>query len=104
MRAVHDAAQQLAARVQASSAAAVGVGARRSATKSTMVKSVSWPTPLTTGMALAATSRASASSEAPEIFNAAAHQQQGIHFGALIGQPHLRGQPAGRVGALHRAG
>ena len=42
--------------------------------------------------------------EAPEIFNAAAaaHQQQGIHFGALIGQPHLRGQPAGRVGALHR--
>ncbi len=47
---------------QASSAAAVGVGARTSATKSTMVKSVSCPTPLMTGIALAATSRAKASS------------------------------------------
>src|SRR5882757_3734325 len=32
-----------------SSAAAVGVGARRSAAKSAMVKSVSWPMPVTTG-------------------------------------------------------
>ena len=45
-----------------SSAAAEGVGARRSATKSAMVKSVSWPTPLTTGKGLATMARARASS------------------------------------------
>ena len=45
-----------------SSAAAVGVGARRSATKSAMVKSVSCPTPQTTGTGLCASVRASCSS------------------------------------------
>ena len=44
------------------SAAAVGVGARRSATKSAIVESVSWPTPLITGMVQAAIARATASS------------------------------------------
>ena len=44
------------------SAAAVGVGARRSAAKSAMVKSVSWPTPLITGMVQARMARATASS------------------------------------------
>ena len=34
----------------ANSAAAVGVGARRSATKSAMVKSTSWPTALIIGI------------------------------------------------------
>ncbi len=42
----------------ASAAAAVGVGARASATKSQMVKSVSWPTPLTIGMRDSNTARA----------------------------------------------
>ena len=41
-------------------AAAVGVGARESATKSTMVKSTSCPTPVTTGTCEAATARATA--------------------------------------------
>ena len=45
-----------------SSAAAEGVGARRSATKSAMVKSVSWPTQETTGMREAAMARATGSS------------------------------------------
>ncbi len=45
-----------------SSAAAVGVGARRSAQKSAMVKSVSWPTPLTSGTGLCTMVRASCSS------------------------------------------
>ena len=44
-----------------SSAAADGVGARRSATKSAMVKSVSWPTAETTGISEAAMARASVS-------------------------------------------
>ena len=44
------------------SAAAEGVGARRSATKSAMVKSVSWPTPEITGTRQAAMARASPSS------------------------------------------
>ncbi|CAJ9510646.1 Uncharacterised protein [Burkholderia pseudomallei] len=39
-----------------------GVGARTSAAKSAIVKSVSWPTPQTTGTSLAAIARASASS------------------------------------------
>ena len=45
-----------------SSAAADGVGTRRSAAKSQMVKSISWPTALITGILLAAISRASISS------------------------------------------
>src|SRR5258706_156940 len=48
-----------------SSAAAVGVGARRSATKSAMVKSVSWPMPVTTGTGHARTARAPISSLKP---------------------------------------
>ena len=44
------------------SAAADGVGARRSATKSAMVKSVSWPMAETTGSSEAAMARASPSS------------------------------------------
>ncbi len=43
-------------------AAAVGVGARTSATKSQIVKSVSWPTPDTTGSADSNTARATTSS------------------------------------------
>ena len=47
----------------ANSAAADGVGARKpSATKSTMVKSISCPTPLITGIRLLATARATPSS------------------------------------------
>ena len=46
----------------ASSAAADGVGARRSATKSAMVKSVSWPTAEMTGTEQAAMARATRSS------------------------------------------
>ena len=57
----------------ATSAAAVGVGARRSAAKSAMVKSVSWPTPLMTGIGQA---REGAGHdlfvERPQIFDAAA--------------------------------
>jgi hypothetical protein len=49
----------------ASSAAAVGVGARLSATKSAMVKSVWWPTPLTTGASDSAIARATPSSLKP---------------------------------------
>ena len=45
-----------------SSAAAEGVGARTSATKSLIDTSVSWPTALTIGVAQAATARATASS------------------------------------------
>ena len=45
----------------ASSAAAEGVGARRSATSSAMVWSVSWPTPDTTGMPEANMARATSS-------------------------------------------
>ena len=45
-----------------SSAAAVGVGARRSATKSAIVKSVSWPMPVTTGIGHARIARATLSS------------------------------------------
>ena len=45
-----------------SSAAAVGVAARLSATKSQMVKSVSWPTPLMVGMRQAAIALATISS------------------------------------------
>ncbi len=44
------------------SAAADGVGARKSAAKSAIVKSTSWPTALTTGIALARIARATASS------------------------------------------
>ena len=49
-------------RVLADSAAADGVGARRSATKSAMLKSISWPTAETTGTALAWIARATVSS------------------------------------------
>ena len=45
-----------------SSAAADGVAARRSATKSAMVTSVSWPTPEMTGTGEAAMARATTSS------------------------------------------
>src|SRR5712691_1652810 len=47
---------------ETSSAAALGVAARTSATKSTIVTSVSWPIALTTGAREAATARASPSS------------------------------------------
>jgi hypothetical protein len=40
----------------------VGVGARRSATKSAIEKSVSWPTPVTIGTREAAIARATTSS------------------------------------------
>ncbi len=51
-----------AGRGPTSSAAAEGVGARRSATKSAIVKSVSWPTALTTGIRERAIARATSSS------------------------------------------
>ena len=44
------------------SAAPEGVGARTSATKSAMVKSISWPTPTITGVSMAARARATTSS------------------------------------------
>ena len=50
----------------ARSAAAVGVGARQSATRSISVQSVSWPTAEISGMALAATARATISSLKPQ--------------------------------------
>ncbi len=50
-------ANQSARDCAANSAAAVGVGARTSAQKSAIVKSVSCPTPEITGMRLAATAR-----------------------------------------------
>ena len=56
-----------------SSAAADGVGARRSATKSQMVKSVSWPTADITGILEAAIVRANDSSlKAKQVFERAA--------------------------------
>jgi hypothetical protein len=55
-------AQQLQLIAADNSAAAEGVGARRSATKSAMVTSVSWPTALTTGIRLAKIARATRSS------------------------------------------
>ena len=55
-------ASQSARGVTASSAAAVGVAARRSAAKSQIVKSVSWPTPEITGMRQLATAYATSSS------------------------------------------
>ena len=64
------------------SAAAVGVGARTSATKSAIVKSVSCPTPLTTGTGAGQQSCAPGFVvEGPEVFHGAAtaHQQNGIH-------------------------
>ena len=45
-----------------SSAAAEGVGARTSAAKSAMVKSISWPMPLITGIGEATMARANSSS------------------------------------------
>ena len=64
MRAIHCATRwRSAAPSGATSAAApVGVGARTSATKSAIVKSVSWPTPETTGSRDSTIARATASS------------------------------------------
>ena len=89
----------------ASSAAAVGVGARWSAAKSAMVKSVSWPTPTTTGIGQARMARATASSlNCPEVLDraAAAHQQQHVALGARAGAREHRRDALGRARALHR--
>ena len=70
-----------------SSAAAVGVGARWSAAKSAMVKSVSWPTPTTTGMRAGADrARQRLLVELPQVLDraAAAHQQQHVALGARV--------------------
>ena len=91
----------------AAAAAAVGVAARRSATKSAIVKSVSWPTPLTTGMAEAAIARATASSlkahrssrlPPPRATMSTSHSRRAL--AAAIAPRHLRGRPV----ALHRRG
>ena len=69
-------------------AAAVGVGARTSATKSQIVKSVSWPTPDTTGSADSNTARATGLLvERPQVLDraAAARDDQHIDLGALVG-------------------
>ena len=88
-----------------SSAAAVGVGARSSAAKSAMVKSVSWPTPTTTGMSRGADrARQRLLVELPQVLDrtAAAHQQQYVAFGAPArGGERLRELRRGAL-ALHR--
>ncbi len=69
-----------------------GRGARKSAAKSLMVTSTSWPTALTTGMAEWAMARHRLFVEAPEIFEraAAAPDDQHIHLGAAVGQGNGR--------------
>ena len=78
----------------ASSAAAVGVGARRSAARSARVTSVSWPTPLTTGIG-AARHRAHHPLvvEGPEVLErpAAAAEDQGVDFVAPCRQVAIAG-------------
>ena len=90
----------------ASSAAAVGVGARRSAAKSAMVKSVSCPTPTTTGMRDGADgARQRLLVELPQVLDraAAAHEEQHVALGARArpprasrrcARPRLRPAPA----------
>ena len=90
----------------ANSAAAVGVAARWSATRSAMVKSVSWPMPAITGSGQAAIARARFSVvERPQILDAAAaaSDDQHVAFVARRGEtqgirqsrlPRLRPGPA----------
>ena len=90
-----------------SSAAAVGVGARRSAARSASVTSVSWPTPLTTGIGVARDRAHDALVvEGPQVLEraaAAAHDQH-VDLGAapppVAIAAHQRGR---RVDALHQA-
>ena len=69
------------------SAAAVGVGARRSAAKSASVKSTSWPTPQTTGTAQARTARTTAGGVAgsalPRFAGAAGNHKTARHKSGL---------------------
>ncbi len=89
-----------------SSAAAVGVGARTSAAKSAMVKSVSCPTPPTTGSALPAIARASTSSlkaHRSSIDPPPRHSDQHIRFAPRVRGLDHRGELR-RPRALHRRG
>ena len=87
--------------------AAEGVGARMSATKSAIVKSVSWPTPVITGIDDAAIARATTSSLKAHRSSSdppprATNQHVG-KFGAVeIAQG--RGDFGGRAFALHPTG
>ena len=81
----------------AAAAAAVGVGARRSATKSAMVKSVSWPTPLTTGMARGGDrARHDLLVEGPQVLeaSAAAADDEHVDLGARVGRARSRARSA----------
>ena len=72
-----------------SSAAADGVGARTSAAKSAIVKSISWPTPLTTGIGEATMARATRSSLKAQRSSSEPPPRARIstsHSGALPGQ------------------
>lgn len=87
-----------------SSAAAEGVGARRSAAKSDSETSVSWPTADTTGVVQAAIARGQRFvDEGPEILQraAAARQQQHVVAAAGISRLQHRADLGGGAFALH---
>ena len=92
----------------ASSAAAVGVGARRSAAKSISVVSVSWPTAEISGMAEAAAARTTASSLKAQRSSsepAAARHDQHVRNHLRRQRAHAvngGGDPLGGALSLHR--
>ena len=82
----------------------MGVGARASATKSQIVKSVSCPTPETTGSADACTAaRDDLLVERPQVLDrpAAARDDQHVDFGARVGDADGLGDLGRGAGALH---
>ena len=91
-----------------SSAAAEGVGARRSATKSAMVKSVSWPMAETTGSAEAAMARARASSLKPARSSMEppprAMRMRSALSGCAVEPADAGDDGGGAAGALHGGG
>ena len=89
-----------------SSAAAVGVGARTSATKSAMVKSVSCPARYHRHRAGRHRARHHLFVERPQVFDAAAAtaQDQHVALGPAAGQFEHGGDLLGRSRALHRHG
>ena len=85
-------------------AAPVGVGARTSATKSQIVKSVSCPTPDTTGSADSNTARRDhLFVERPQILDrtAAAPDDQHVHLGTVVGRAYRPRDFRRRALALH---
>ena len=88
-----------------SSAAAEGVGARASATKSAMVKSISWPTPVTTGSAQRMDgARHALIVERPQVLQraTAAREDQHVALGARRRALQRRDERRHGCGALHR--